>query len=260
MTVQRFILPLAVVCLLVAQPTTAHTSQRQILDTVAFEQHIGETLPGDARFVEADGEPVRLGELTDRPLVLIMAWFNCPNLCSMVLDQVALATSGLPFATNNYRVVVVSIAPAEGPADARRMRERLRRLHGITIENWHLLSGEKRAIDALAAAIGFRYVYDAERERYAHPAGMVVVSPSGRISRYLFGLRPQSSDLRLALLDAGDGRLGSPVDQILLRCYRFNPQTGQYSMAVMNVLRTAGGGTVLALAGLVFWLRCRERR
>lgn len=258
----RVLIPLLVVACLIgsAARATGYATQRQILDAIAFEQHIGETLPRELRFIGAGGDPVRLGALTDRPLVLILAWYNCPNLCSMVLDQVAIATSGLPFEREDYRVVVVSIAPAEGPADARRMRERLSRLHGVTIDNWHLLSGEKQAIDALAASIGFRYVYDTERKRYAHPAGMVVVSPGGRISRYLFGLRPRSSDLRLALLDAGQGRLGSPVDQILLRCYRFNPQTGQYSLAVMNVLRVAGGGTVLALAALMFWLRRRERQ
>lgn len=263
MTARWPILALMVACLAAAfAPNAAgHESQRQILDAIAFEQHIGEILPANLRFREADGAPVQLGALTaGRPLVLILAWYSCPNLCSLVLDQVAVATSGLPFAADDYRVVVVSIAPAEGPADARRMRERLRGLHGVTIDNWHLLTGDKRAIDALAEAIGFHYVYDAERDRYAHPAGMVIVAPGGRISRYLFGLRPQSSDLRLALLDAGQGKLGSPVDQILLRCFRFDPETGQYSLAVMNVLRVAGGGTVLALGGLVFWLRRRERR
>ena len=259
----RFILPLIVAWLAAsfAPDAAGYATQRQILDAIAFEQHIGKTLPGELRFLDANGDPVRLGTLTeDRPLVLIMAWLNCPNLCSLVLDQVAIATSGLPFATDDYRVVVVSIAPAEGPADARRMRDRLSRLHGVTLDNWHLLTGGKRAIDTLAEAIGFQYVYDAERDRYAHPAGMVVVSPGGRISRYLFGLRPQSSDLKLALLDAGNGQLGSPVDQVLLRCFRFNPETGQYSLAVMKVLQVAGGGTVLALVGLVFWLRRRERR
>src|SRR5690606_1605423 len=125
------------------------------------------------------GTPVRLGELADRPLVLMLAWFNCPNLCPMLLDRVAIATAGLPFATDAYRVVVVSIAPGEGSTDVRAVRERLRRTHGDTTDNWRLLTGEQSAIAALAQAIGFHYAYDAQRDRYAHPAGLVIVSPGG---------------------------------------------------------------------------------
>lgn len=251
---------LVVLLLAVSGSLPAHTSQQQILDAVAYEQHIGAKLPDDVAFVDAEGAPVRLADLgDDRPLLLVMAWFECADLCPLLLERLAAATGQLPFAPDDYRVAVVSIAPDEGPAQARQLRARLQRTAGGRIAGWHFLSGDKQSIDTLAQTIGFQYAYDRERQRYAHPAGVLVIAPGGRINRYLFGMNPASRDLKLALLEAGRGELGDPVDHALLRCYRFDPETGQYSLAIMNLVRVAAGGSVLALAGLVFWLRRRER-
>lgn len=252
-----------ILCALLSVTTTvfAHGDQQQILDAVDFDQRIGHKLPENLRFLDARGKPVQPAVLAnDQPLLLVMSWFDCPNLCPMLLDQLAAATRSLPFPAEAYRVAVVSIAPEEGPAAARRLRRRLSQVHADGISNWHFLTGKKAAIDALAQTVGFEYVYDSERDRYAHPAGITVISPGGQISRYLFGMNPDSQDLKLALLEAGRGELGDPVDHVLLRCYRFNPRTGQYDLAVMNLLRVAGGGSVLLLGGLLFWLRRRERQ
>lgn len=245
--------------LLPVMAATAHTNQEAILASVGFDQRIGAGIPAAAVFVDADGTSVPLTDLADgQPLLLVMSWFDCPNLCPMLLDGLASTTDELPFATDTYRVAVVSIAPNEGADAADALRERLRGQYGPTVANWSFLTGSPPAIDALAEATGFRYAYDADSERYAHAAGIVVISPKGRINRYLFGMRPDPGDLRLALTEAGQGALGGPVEGILLRCYRFNPQTGTYNLAVMDLLRVGGSGSFLALAGLVLWLKRRE--
>jgi protein SCO1/2 len=234
--------------------------QQAILDEVRFEQRVGNQLPGDATFVDADGQSQRLAALTgDKPSVYVLAWFSCPNLCPMVLDQVARATAKLPFDADEYRIVVASIAPDEGPAAAREIRARLKRRHPGDFANWHFLTGERPAIETLAQRVGFHYVYDAERERYAHPAGMIITTPEGTVSQYLFGLDPKPTDLRLALTEAGQGGVGAVTDRLLLRCYRFNPSTGQYTVAVMQLVQWVGSTFIFGVGGMLFWLWRRER-
>lgn len=236
------------------------TADAEILDRVDYEQRIGNQLPGELQFRNAQGELVSIDSLTtDKPLVLALAWYNCPQLCPMLLDRIADTAADLPFDSDEYRVVIVSIAPEEGPEDAQRIHAELRNRHGDATRDWQLLSGKKPAIDALADAAGFRYAHDPETGDYAHPAGVVIAAPGGQITHYLLGMRPKTPDLRLALVEAGQGKLGTALQKILVRCYRFDPETGQYNLAVMNLLRVAGGGSVLALAGAIVWLRRRER-
>ena len=256
---------LSAVLLTVVTPTTSQAqveqNQRSILDDVRFEQRLGADLPVEAAFVDASGRTADLAEFAGgKPAVLVLAWFDCPNLCPMVLDQVAQAAAGLPFETGDFRVLVASIAPGEGPAEAQAVRARLQRRHDIDLGNWRFLTGDKGMIDQLAKRVGFHYVYDAERDRYAHPAGMVITTPDAQVSRYLFGLEPASRDLRLALVQAGDGELGGVTDRVLLRCYRFDPDKGQYNVAVLSLVRWVGSSFALAVGGVVFWLWRRERR
>lgn len=233
-------------------------TSEQNLATAKYDQRIGAALPA-VIFRDLQGGSQDLAGLNeDRPLVLVLSWFECPDLCPMVLDQVARAAEQLPFESNRYRVAVVSIDPAEGAAEGRVLRRQLQRRHGDAVAGWHFLHGEPDAIGGLAEAVGFRYAYDAEADRYAHPSGVVVIAPGGRISHYLLQLDPDSPDLRLALLEAGEGELGSPVQQALLRCYRFDPDSGRYNLAVGRLLQVAGGVSLLALGGLVVWLRRRE--
>jgi len=240
----------------IAQPSSP---QQQTLDRVAFEQRIGQPLPA-VQFLNARNENIELARLAERkPLILALSWFNCPHLCPMLLDRLAESAGALPFAPGDYRVAVVSIDPRETPAQAAALLRRLRRRHGPVVDQWQLLTGNPAAIDKLAQAVGFHYAYDAARDSYAHPAGLVVVASGGPISRYLLRLEPSQPDLRLALVDAGQGRLGSPVDQLLLRCYHFDPQNGRYSFAAVRLLQIAGGLFVLALVALVVGLRRREQ-
>ena len=234
--------------------------QHSILEDVSFEQRLGAELPEET-LVDASGRSHGIAELAGgQPSVLVLSWFDCPNLCPMVLDQVARAAAELPFDAGDYRVLIASIAPDDGPAQARAIRDRLQRRHDIDLGNWHFLTGDKQAIDRLTSQVGFHYVYDAERDRYAHPAGMVITTPDARVSRYLFGLEPASTDLRLALVQAGEGELGGVSEQVLLRCYRFDPESGKYTVAVMSLVRWIGGSFALAVGGMLFWLLRRERR
>ncbi len=243
----------------VSLPALSAQRQEEVLAAVRFDQRIGAQLPERLQFQTADGVVQPLSALaSDRPLVLVFSWFDCPNLCPLVLDQLARASGRISLAPSEYRVAVISIDPQETPADARRIRTRLEQQQGPATHKWHFLTGTPDAIQALTDRVGFGYRYDAERDRYAHPAGLVVASPGGRISHYLLGVRPEPTDLKLALLEAGQGRLGNPVDQALLRCYRFNPETGQYSLAVTRLLQWVGS-LFLVLVGACF-VRLKRRR
>ncbi len=233
---------------------------RAVLDSVDFEQRVGAPLPEQTYFRDAEGRRHAIADLAgERPLALMMVWLDCPNLCPILLGETASSAADLPFDADEYAVAVVSIVPEDGPADARDVRERMRRQHGETVANWHFLTGQRDAIDRLAGAIGFEYAYDEQDDTYAHPAGLVITNPGGRVSRYLFGLRPDPQDFKLALVDAGKGEVGSATDQALLRCFRFDPQTGQYTLAVMTLIQWVGGGFGLAMGGTIFWLWRRER-
>lgn len=237
----------------------AYASQQHRLDEVAFTQRIGEPLASQAVFVNAEGRAVSLrAAAADRPMVLVLSWFNCPDLCPMVLDHLAATTKNLNFAASDYQVAVVSIAAEETPADARSVRQRLQQRQGASAADWQFLTGDDVAIAAVAESVGFAYSYDAQRERYAHPAGLVVIAPGGAISRYILDVSPGLPDLKLALLEAAQGKLGSVADQIILRCYRFDPETGRYNLAVIRLLQGVGGVFLVALALLILLLRRRD--
>ena len=234
------------------------------LQQIRFDQHLGQKLPLDLAFRDEAGRAVRLGELFGRrPVILVLSYYECPMLCPMVLNSLAATLKPLSFeAGRDFDVVVVSIDPGETPrlaADAkRRTVERYGRPRSAA--GWHFLTGGQEAITALADAAGFRYIYDAEHDQYAHPAGLVVATPDGRISRYLFGLDYLPRDVRLALMDSAGRRIGSAVDNIVLYCFHYDPAIGRYSAATFLILRIAAVATVAGLVLMIFLLRRRETR
>lgn len=249
-------------CFPLANSADAH-SDRQIQEEIGFEQRIGEALPAGLAFTDSNGEKKRLDEIVgDRPALLVMAWYSCKTLCPILLRNLGSALSALDFAPGrDFDVVAVSIDPREGEAEARKAREALSAAYGAGEEpDWHVLTGKREQIDRLAEAVGFQYAYDAEQESYAHPAGLVFVTAEGTISRYLFGLENAPQDVKFALMETSDGALGSASDRIALRCHRFDPETGEYTFAVMNALRIAGGGMAVLLFGTIGWWIRRERR
>lgn len=234
------------------------------LTDVGFDQRLGERVPLDLVFRQADGSQVVLGELVDdRPVILSLVYYECPMLCDLTLSGLAQSLKALDMsAGDEFDVVTVSFDPGEGPEVAARARGRYLPRYGRAeaAEGWHFLTGGEAEIRRLADAVGFRYVYDAENDEYAHAAGIVMLTPGGEISRYFFGTDHPAKDLRLGLVESGEGTIGTAVDQILLYCFHYDPVLGRYSAATMNLVRAGGVVTVLALVLFIVVMLRRERR
>ncbi|MCH2559163.1 MAG: SCO family protein [Alcanivorax sp.] len=243
----------------------AETREARTLNSVGVDQRVGERVPLDLKLRDRQGRTVTLGQLLDgRPALLELAWYDCPNLCDLSLRRLGSQLSDVKYRPDrDYRVITVSLDPHEGPADAAHAAAMLDESYQgpATGSPWHVLTGDRDAIRRLAAAIGFRYQYDADTDQYAHPAGLAVLDRGGRIASYLLGLTFSGHDLQLALTRAGDGELGSFVDQIALRCFHFDPEKGAYTLDVLRVLNLACLVTAVALAlgvGTLLWRRRRR--
>jgi protein SCO1 len=244
-----------------------HEAQHQlppVLREVGFDQRLGDVIPLDVRFRDEAGQTVRLGDYFGaRPVILTMAYYECPRLCGLVLDGLAHSLRGLRFDVGEQFVVVtVSIDGNDTPAQAAAKKAEILRSYARSgaAEGWHFLTGEEASIRQLTEAAGFRYAYDAEHQQFVHAAGVVVLTPQGAIARYLYGIEFALKDVRLALVEAASGHIGSAVDQLLLFCYRYDPTTGQYGLVIMNVLRLAGLITVATLGGFIAIMFRRERQ
>jgi protein SCO1/2 len=234
------------------------------LNQVGFDQRLNEQIPLDLVFRDETGELVRLGGyFVTKPVILTLNYYECPNLCTLVLTQLVETMRKLPFDVGNqFEVITVSIDPRETPAIASAKKATYIERYGRpdAADGWHFLTGEQAAIEQLAQAIGVRYAYDARQDQYAHPSGITVLTPQGKISRYFYGIAYSPTDLRLGLVDASAGKIGSPVDQLLLRCYRYDPVTGRYTVAIMSIVRVVGIATILILGVFVLAMVRRERR
>jgi protein SCO1/2 len=254
---------LAAALALSAQVSAAQEGRPPALREVGFDQHLGETLPLDLAFRDETGRAVRLGDyFGKRPVVLSLVYYECPMLCTLTLNGLVSALGVLPWTPGQeFELVTVSFDPRETPAQATAKKKAyLGRYHKPeAAAGWHFLTGDEAALRALTKAVGFRYAWDGASQQFAHPAGLVVATPDGRLARYLFGVEYAPKDLRLALLEASEGKVGSPVDQLLLFCYQYDPATGRYGAALMRVLRAGGVLTLLALGGF-FVISLRQER
>jgi protein SCO1 len=233
-----------------------------LLAAVAFEQRLNELVPLHLAFRDEAGNAVQLGDyLGQKPVILTLNYYECPMLCPLVLEGLLRSLRALSFMIGEqFDVVTVSIDPGETAALAATTKARYIRDYGRpkAAAGWHFLTGDEGSIQRLTQAVGFRYAYDDGKNQYAHAAGIMVLTPQGRISRYFYDIEFSPRDLRLALVEAAANTIGSPVDQLLLFCYQYDPATGRYSLVVRRALQLAGLATVFSLAGFMVVMFCRE--
>lgn len=245
-------------------PAAAAQSPAQVIKQVGYEQRINQPLPLALTLRDEAGRAVTLGDYFGRrPVVFALVYYQCPMLCTFVLNGLVKALKPLSFEPGReFEVVIVSFNPAETPALAAEKKAAYLHDYGRprTAKGWHFLTGDPEAITALTEAAGFRYVYDTASGQYAHASGLIVVKPDGKLFRYFYGIDYAPRDLRLALIEASTGKLGTAVDQVLLYCFHYDPATGKYGVLINRVIRILGTGTALALAILLLVLFRRERR
>ncbi|MBX2813494.1 MAG: SCO family protein [Myxococcales bacterium] len=240
------------------------TTADAVLGRISIDQKLGEQIPLDLEFTDASGKTRQLGDLLGpRPLVLALVYYECPMLCTMVLNGMLRALNVLKFdAGKEFDILTISIDPRETPVLAAEKKAiYLKRYRRAGSERgWRFFVGTQSAITALSDAVGFRYVYVKETDQYAHASGLVILTPEGKVSKYLYGIDYSPRDLRLSLVEASAGRIGSFTDAILLSCFQYNPSEGRYSFAVISVIRLVGILTVLAILSFIIMSRVHERR
>jgi protein SCO1/2 len=252
--------------LLTWAPAHAHDPSlhpAQVLDALGFDQRLDANVPLDLVFQDESGRSAPLQTFfADRPVILSLGYFACPNLCPLARRGLLEALQQVKLdAGKEFTVLAVTIDPAETPALAAKVKQEYVQAYDRPTgdEGWRFLTGDHTTIDQLTAAVGFRYAYDTRQQQFAHPSGVVILTADGKVARYLLGIEYPPRDLRLALVEAANHRIGTVVDQLLLFCYHYDPVTGQYTMLVMNVLRLAGVMTVMALGTMVLVFVRREK-
>lgn len=235
-----------------------------ILRNVRIDQRLGQPVPLDAIFQDESARPARLEQYFGRkPVILVLAYYNCPMLCTQVFNGLVSALRVLAFDVGReFEIVAVSFDPRDRPRDAAAKKKAYVDAYGRrgAAAGWHFLTGGPAAIERLTQAVGFRYTYDQDLGQFAHASGIFVLTPEGKLSRYFYGIEYAPRDLRLALVEASSNRIGTPVDRILLYCYHYDPKIGRYGAAVMNMVRLSGVGAVLALTAFLWAMGRRDRR
>lgn len=236
---------------------------------IAIEERLGQAVPLLTPLVDHTGAGVKLGDYFSpkRPVIVVLNYYSCPTLCSLVLNGLLDGMRGLEYLVGQeYQIVSVSIDPRENAALAKSKRAAyLTSLGGertgkMTDRDWPFLTGTEQNVSAIARAVGFNYRFDAATNQYAHAAGIFVLTPDGRISQTLYGIQFPARDLRLSLVEASQGGIGSPVDRLLLLCYHYDPQTRRYGLTPMAVMRIGGVLTVVVLGMYLLSAWRRERR
>ena len=236
-----------------------------ILKDVRIDQKLDSAVPLDLSFVDEYGKDVTLAQYLNgaRPAVLALVYYECPMLCTQVLNGLFSSIEPLKLdAGKDFDIVVVSFDPGETPAMAMAKKTSyLKHYQRPTAEaGIHFLTGRQPAIDKLADAVGFRYAYDQTIDQYAHPAAVTVLTPKGHVSKYLYGVEFAPMDFRFAMVSAGEGTIGTLIDQALIYCFHYDPATGKYSVAIMTFVRLAGALTLFGIVAFILFHLRRERR
>ena len=267
-TVLHLLAALLVLCCLPAKAQQHVENLSLVLDPreyVGYDQKLGAQIPADLCFKDENGASVRLADYaSDRPMVLALVYYSCPRLCTEVLNgsvRMLRALDSLDLG-DDFQYVAVSIDPEDTPEIAFAKRAAYLEALGAAArpEGWHFLTGDQQSITRLAETVGFRYVWDEHSQEFAHDGGLVVVTPQGKVSHYFFGVEFSAFDVRLALVDAAQGKIGNIVDHILLLCMHYDPARGKYGLWVIGSLRIAGVLTLLVLGSFMLRSVLRERR
>ena len=258
-------LVVTLIAFILAPAALAHDETRQpgALDGVTIDERFNARLPLDVALVDETGQSVTLGKYFDgKPVLLTFVYYDCPQLCPLVLEGLGRSLRVLRLTGNDYQVIAVSIDPAETPELAARKK------HGSKAgPNWHFLTGGAEAIAALTEAAGVRYraadqrsATSSAKKEFIHPANAIIITPAGKISRYFSAIDFPPRDLRFALIEASGNRIGSSLDRLLMLCYHYDPAQGRYTVAILNILRASAGVTMLVLGGFIGMMHWRERR
>ena len=243
-------------------PGTVSTEVPPQLRDVTFKQRLNEMLPLDATFRDENGRAVTLGRYFGRrPVVVAFVYYQCPMLCTQVMNGLSSALKVIPFtAGSDFEVLLISFDPRDTPAIASE-KKRAHLAYWSTqrdADAWHLLTGDEASIQRVTSAAGFTYRWDERTGQFAHVSGVLVATPEGKLSRYFYGVEYSPRELRLAIVDSGEGKVGSVIDELLLYCFHYDPESGRYGVLVMNLVRLGGALTVLFVGGFILLMRRRE--
>lgn len=255
---------LALLALASAPVATAQYARPAITKGVTIEQKLNSPVPLDLVFHDESGQTVPLRTyFGDKPVVLELVYFRCPSLCPMSMHETVMSLRRIPLEPGrDYNVVVVSFDPSDTPAMAAEKKAFYAKEFTKPgfYSGWHFLTGSQEAISRLASAAGFGYRWDAASHQFVHAGGIMVATPEGRMSRYLYGIDYAPADLRMAIVEASQHKIGSPVDYVLLFCFHYDAAQGKYTLAIINIVKIAGCLTVVLLAGLIYLLMRSEKK
>jgi protein SCO1 len=236
----------------------------ELVKKMTIDQKLNNQLPLDLTFRDETGRPVQLKNyLGKKPAVLALVYYRCPMLCTMTLNGMSAAFKPLKLEMGkDFDVITVSFDPRETPELAAAKKRVYAREYGRSgaQTGWHFLTGDEQSIKTLAESCGFNFFYDPKTDQFGHASAIMLLTPDGRISRYFYGLEYSPNDLRLGLIEASGGKIGSKTDQLLLLCYQYDPTTGRYGLAIMRAVRIGGILTFTALASFIYFSIRRERR
>jgi protein SCO1/2 len=250
-----------------ARPETGNVSTGlpTALRDVGIDQKLNQQLPLDLIFHDEAGQTVKLGQyFGQKPVVLAFVYYDCPMLCTQVLNGMLESVRVLPFTlSKDYDVVTISFDPRETPQLAETKKKKYvgflpAKMQADASAGWHFLTGDAENIKGITDAVGFKYHYDESTKQFAHASGIMVATPQGKLSRYYYGISYPARDLRLGLVESAENKIGGPVEALLLYCYHYDPATGKYGAAVMNIIRAGGVLTMLAIIGMYLFFRRRN--
>ncbi len=255
----------ALAVLLLGGPAVQAQAIGPILQQIGIDQKLDQQLPLDLTFRDEAGAPVQLRRFFNgqKPVVLTFAYYQCPMLCTLVLNGAVKAMRAMPLELGrDFEAVNISFNPRETPELAAAKRDLYTREYGRpgAAGAWHFLTGDEENIRKATQAAGFRYIWDPDTQQYAHASGLMVLTPEGKFARYYYGIEYSARDLRFGLVEAASNRIGSKVDQVLLLCFHYDPMTGKYGLIITRVIQVLGTATALALFGFVLLMLRRDRR